>query len=140
MGGDVGGKKKATDLNKPFLKVGGKKITDITAEDLPSFGFEQIEAARVGQAKRDRQEKIRQRKLESKRVDHLARALREEEKPQIEDWADRTNSEDTEFLNKAEAANAEDQLKKHKEVLAERDLLIVFKESKDTWCCDKLEA
>ncbi|CAE8625115.1 unnamed protein product, partial [Polarella glacialis] len=79
--------KKLAD-QKSNLKVAGKKITDIEEEDLDNISFDQIEKAREAQITRERQDKIRARKMENKRVDHLARALREEETPLIDDWAD----------------------------------------------------
>merc|ERR1712066_1051855 len=91
------------------------------------------------QLKRDRQEKIRNRKMESKRVDHLARALREEERPLLNKWKDQIQREDEKFLQKAEEANADEQYKKHEEALKEKNSLIAFRDGKEAWCDEKLE-
>merc|ERR1712087_833737 len=129
---------KSADLNKA-MTVGGKKINDITAEDLKDITADQIEAARQTQLKRDRQEKIRNRKMESKRVDHLARALREDERPLLSKWKDQIQREDEKFLEKAEAQNADEQYKKHEEALKEKTALIGFRDGKEAWCNEKLE-
>merc|ERR1712087_344330 len=128
---------KSADLNKA-MTVGGKKINDITAADLETISPEQIEAARQVQLKRDRQEKIRNRKMESKRVDHLARALREEERPLLNKWKDQIQQKDDKFLEKAEAQNADEQFKKHEEALKEKTALIGFRDGKEAWCEEKL--
>mmetsp|Transcript_114923 Transcript_114923/g.371421 ORF Transcript_114923/g.371421 Transcript_114923/m.371421 type:complete len:1190 (-) Transcript_114923:112-3681(-) len=133
-------KKTAVDINKASLKVAGKKITEIVADDLEKIGFDQIEKAREAQVQRERQEKIRQRKLESKRVDHLARALREEEQEYLDDWADDIEEQDQRFLEEAEEKNAEVQRKKHEEGLKEKERLIVYQKAKDKWARAKLEA
>merc|ERR1712085_85124 len=125
------------DLNKA-MTVGGKKINDITAADLETITADRIEAARQVQLKRDRQEKIRNRKMESKRVDHLARALREEERPLLNKWKDQIQREDDKFLEKAEAQNADEQYKKHEEAL-KKTALIGFRDGKEAWCNEKLE-
>merc|ERR1712217_393251 len=106
---------------------------------LETITADQIEAARQVQLKRDRQEKIRNRKMESKRVDHLARALREEERPLLNKWKDQIQREDEKFLEKAEAQNADEQYKKHEEALKEKAALIGFRDGKEAWCAEKLE-
>merc|ERR1712151_1196321 len=130
---------KSADLNKA-MTVGGKKINDITAADLETISPEQIEAARQVQLKRDRQEKIRNRKMESKRVDHLARALREEERDLLDKWKDEIQRQDDKFLEEAEKQNAGEQRKKHDEALKEKNALIGFRDGKEAWCSEKLEA
>merc|ERR1712151_223852 len=130
---------KSADLNKA-MTVGGKKINDITAADLETITADQIEAARQVQLKRDRQEKIRNRKMESKRVDHLARALREEERDLLDKWKDEIQRQDDKFLEEAEKQNAGEQRKKHDEALKEKNALIGFRDGKEAWCSEKLEA
>merc|ERR1719253_1438880 len=102
-------KKQADSLKAANLKVGGKKITEIVADDLEKIGIGEIEKAREAQVQRERQEKIRQRKLESKRVDHLARALREEEQKLLDDWADEIEEKDRIYMEKAEDENTDEQ-------------------------------
>merc|ERR550537_1564100 len=94
---------KNREENKPSnLKIGGKKIGDIQAEDMEGISFDQIEKAREAQVTRERQEKIRQRKLESKRVDHLSRAVREEDKMKLDEWAQQVEDEDNEILDRVQ--------------------------------------
>merc|ERR1711892_470548 len=97
-----------------------------------------IEKAREAQVQRERQEKIRQRKLEAKRVDHLSRALREEEKTRLNDWADNIHEEDSKFLDEAQDRDESDQKAKHEAGLAEKNTLIVFEEQKNKWVEEQL--
>eukprot|EP00435_Cladocopium_sp_Y103_P032395 s1047_g8.t1 len=104
-----------------------------------SFCFDQIEKAREAQVLKERQDKIRQRKAESKRVDHLARALREEETPMLKQWTQDVESQDAEQLEKFESANAEEQRKQHQLALKEKDDLLPFQRVRDSWADEKLE-
>merc|ERR1719416_134540 len=92
-----------------------------------------IKAARQAQITRERQEKIRQRKLESKRVDHLARACREEESGLLTDLKEAVEKADRAYLERAEAKGIEEQREKHKQSLVERDMLIGFQLQVDEW-------
>jgi hypothetical protein len=83
------------------------KITDIGEDDIEKIGVQEIQNAQAAQVQRERLEKIRQRKMESKRVDHLARAMREEQRASIDDWSANVVKEDEEFLNEAETGNGQ---------------------------------
>merc|ERR1712129_34861 len=111
----------------------------IVADDLEKIGFDQIERAREAQVQRERQEKIRQRKLESKRVDHLARALREDEMDYLEEWASEIEEEDNAYLDAAESKNAEDQLRQHEVALKEKQVLSAYQKTKDKWADSQME-
>ncbi|CAK0850751.1 unnamed protein product [Prorocentrum cordatum] len=137
--------KKQAEQNNTNLKInvsggGSKKITEVHAEDLEKISVADIERAREAQVLRERQEKIRQRKLESKRVDHLARALREQELPYLDDWAYDVEEQDRAFLEVAEERCAEQQRKKHAEDLKEKALMMVFEKAKEAWAAELLEA
>jgi len=126
--------KKQADLSKASnLKIEGKKLTEIDAEDMTKLDPAKIIQAREAQKRRDRQEKIRQRKLESKRVDHLARALREEECARLEEWAEDIANQDWDYIQEAEEKLVEQQRAKHQEALAERDAVIKYCKAKDNW-------
>lgn len=131
--------KKQAEQKATNLKVAGKKITEIEADDLSNISFDQIEKAREAQVLRERQDKIRQRKAESKRVDHLARALREEETPLLKNWTVDVESQDAEQLEKFESANAEEQRKQHEVALKEKEELLPFQRVRDAWADEKLE-
>merc|ERR1719203_2231666 len=95
--------KKQADLSKSSnLKIEGKKIKEIDASDMGHLDPAKILAARQAQIQRERQEKIRQRKLESKRVDHLARACREEESHLLGELKEKMERDDRAYLDKAE--------------------------------------
>merc|ERR1711957_445724 len=135
--------KKSAEMDKSKaavnLKVGGKKISELVADDLDTISFDQIEKARETQVQRERQEKIRLRKMESKRVDHIARAMREEERPLLDNWADDVEDEDQKFLDRAEAKNADAQEQAHEEGLKEKTVLMVFQSKKDDWVASKMK-
>merc|ERR1719287_350743 len=80
-------KKQDESIGKKEMKIAGKKLGEIDLEvDIEKFTLGELEKARSTQVLRERQRKIDQRKLESKRVDHLSRAVREEETAKLEDW------------------------------------------------------
>ena len=56
-------------------KICGHHLNDMTDEVLATLDIEMILAAREGMVTKERNEKIKHRKMESKRVDHLARAV-----------------------------------------------------------------
>jgi len=122
------------------VKIGNKAITEITDEHLAKISVSDIHKARETQFQRERAEKVRQRKLESKRVDHLARALREEEAALLEKWRDDIEESDRALLAKIEEASTKDQREAHKNGLEEKELLLVFKSVKDDWVEKQLEA
>jgi len=131
---------KKQDESKPTnLKIGGKKIGDITAEDLESVNINEIEKAREAQVQRERQEKIRQRKLESKRVDHLSRAYREEEKAKIDQWAEDTQVADDNLLDLAQERDEEEQHKRHDAGLVEKKQMLAFVDQKTKWVEEQFE-
>jgi len=131
---------KTTEKARNAFKVGGKKVTDISVEDLQEIGIAQVQKAREMQVQRERQEKIRQRKLEMKRIDHLARALREQEESNLDEWADEQEAKDRDFLEQAEAEKAEEQRKMHAEALLEKEKLIVFQSQKDQWISEQMSS
>merc|ERR1719223_1857566 len=122
------------------VKIGNKAITEITAENLEKISVSDILKARETQFQRERAEKVRQRKLESKRVDHLARALREEEAALLEKWRDDIEESDRALLEKIEEASTKEQRAEHAKGLEEKALLLVFKSVKDDWVEKQLEA
>ena len=88
------------------VKVGGKNISEIAASDLEEITFDQIKKAQEAQVTRERQENIRQRKMENKRVDHLARALREEERDKLDSWVVEIQEQDREFIRQAQGSGS----------------------------------
>merc|ERR550514_630377 len=125
--------KKQAEQTNAKVKVGGKRITEIVADDLEKIGVDQIEKAREEQVQRERAEKIRQRKLESKRVDHLARAFREEEAKKLDQWAFSIEARDKDFLNEVEARKEEEMRAQHTKDLEEKASLMTYQSAKDRW-------
>jgi len=124
-------KKQAVASEK--VKVGGKKIKEIQEEDLEKIGLESIEKARQEQVQRERAEKIRQRKLETKRVDHLARALREGETEKMSDFAKEQETADKEFFREAKSRQNEEAKSKHQELLVEKNKLVCYLSTQQKW-------
>merc|ERR1712048_1378741 len=131
--------KKIAETKAVNLKVDGKKITEIEADDLAKIGIDKIKNARDAQLVRERQEKIRLRKLESKRIDHHARALREQSASLIDDWANTIREQDEKFLDSQESKNADVQRAEHEVALKEKTALAPFKDAKDEWTDEILE-
>ena len=98
--------KKNAEKQSLKVKVGGKNISEIAASDLEEITFDQIKKAQEAQVTRERQEKIRQRKMENKRVDHLARALREEERDKLDSWVVEIQEQDREFIRQAQGSGS----------------------------------
>lgn len=132
--------KKNAEKQSLKVKVGGKNISEIAASDLEEITFDQIKKAQEAQVTRERQEKIRQRKMENKRVDHLARALREEERDKLDNWVSDIQEQDREFIRQAEDRLAEEQRRKHEAGLEERSALLPFQKAKDKWVAHQLES
>ncbi|KAL3127941.1 putative eukaryotic translation initiation [Cryptosporidium hominis] len=88
---------KNTSSNKIVLK--GKLLDEITLEDLLEgrILYDDLEKLQEEQYNFERQERIKQRKQEAKRLDHLARAYRLEEIPLIMDWNKKISQSDKEL-------------------------------------------
>merc|ERR1719191_568381 len=68
------------------IKVGDKTLKEIEFEDLNKIDMSELEVAREGAMRKEREAMVRLRKAELKRVDHTARALREEEVGLLGEW------------------------------------------------------
>jgi len=130
--------KKQAEEGSVNLKVAGKRIADIGADDLDKINFNDIEKARDVQLQRVRQEKIRQRKLESKRVDHLARALREEQFSLLADWSHEVVEEDEKVLEQIEEVKSNEQRLIHEQKLNERDAVAKYLDAVNDWTEEQL--
>eukprot|EP00397_Hematodinium_sp_SG-2012_P009225 GEMP01009301.1.p1 GENE.GEMP01009301.1~~GEMP01009301.1.p1 ORF type:complete len:833 (+),score=208.10 GEMP01009301.1:139-2637(+) len=108
------------DLSKggANLMVGGKRLKEIAVADLDKIDAEQIEKAREKQIQKERSEKVRLRKMEAKRVDHLARAIRQEEIKRVPAWREQMEAADTKYYDKILEEIRIEAEKKHQETLA----------------------
>ncbi len=79
-------------------EVGDKTLKDLAVEDLETLDMSQLEKAREQQARKERDGLIRQRKGELKRVDHTARALREEEVKIFPAWQEKEAADITRMI------------------------------------------
>lgn len=71
--------------------------------------------------------------METKRVEHLVRALREEEAPLLEAWKEETRIVDEAFLAEVQAQEDEEKKQKWNEAQELRQSLIDIKPYKDEW-------
>merc|ERR1712151_20052 len=127
-------------MTQSNVKIDNKKVTELTDADILKIGSEKIEAARETQVKREQQTKVRDRKNERKRVDHVARALREEEKEKkLANWQDDVEEEDNEILNQAEEKEYDKLKQEHEVKVAEKNMLAQFEAIKAEWMDGQLE-
>merc|ERR1719386_685979 len=90
-------------------------------------------------AKKDRADKIRLRKQEGKRTDHLARAIREEERSAIETWSEDVVDQDEKLYVEHEKKKNADKLEQHEKNLKDKALFSEFKDPKYNWCQEILK-
>jgi len=120
------------------VKVGGKKLTDLGAEDLEKLDASQIEKAREAQLNTERAQKVRLRKQEAKRVDHLARAFREEEIRRCPGYKKSVEEQDIAFFNEFKQDKEVEAGKKHKERLAIANILRPFNSQMKAFLDDRM--
>ncbi|KAJ1611027.1 putative eukaryotic translation initiation factor 3 [Cryptosporidium canis] len=130
---------KNTNSNKIVLK--GKLLDEITLEDLLEgrILYDDLERLQEEQCNYERQERIKQRKQEAKRLDHLARAYRLEEIPLIKEWNNRIAQNDEE-LHKQLQSNYQLKIEEiKKEAHKEREILKTVLPYLNDWKDKKLE-
>ncbi|CAD7971891.1 unnamed protein product [Amoebophrya sp. A120] len=84
------------------IKIGEYNLNDISEQDLEKLELTFIEQERTRIIQKDRTDKVRQRKQEAKRVDHLARAFRLIAADKIPEKAELLREEQEEILAKLE--------------------------------------
>mmetsp|Transcript_114761 Transcript_114761/g.180710 ORF Transcript_114761/g.180710 Transcript_114761/m.180710 type:complete len:1113 (+) Transcript_114761:62-3400(+) len=119
--------------------IDGKKVINLTEEEIKKIDAGKIEAARDTQVKREQQNKVRDRKNERKRVDHVARAFREEERSKLDDWQEEVEEKDNEILNEAEDREYERLKEEHGKKIAEKKFLSEFASVKEEWMEEQLK-
>ncbi|KAJ1607930.1 putative eukaryotic translation initiation factor 3 [Cryptosporidium canis] len=130
---------KNTNSNKIVLK--GKLLDEITLEDLLEgrILYDDLERLQEEQCNYERQERIKQRKQEAKRLDHLARAYRLEEIPLIKEWNNRIAQNDEE-LHKQLQSNYQLKIEEiKKEAHKEKEILKTVLPYLNDWKDKKLE-
>ncbi|EEA05082.1 uncharacterized protein CMU_041540 [Cryptosporidium muris RN66] len=111
--------------NSSKTTIKGKALDDITLDDLMEgrIQYDDLEKLQEEQCNFERQERIRQRKMEAKRLDHLARAFRTEEIPLLRKWREETIIKDK-ILNENLQERYQIELNTaRKEARSERELL-----------------
>lgn len=115
------------------LKVGGKKLAQMDQADLAAINTTDIEKASLDALKKEKHEKIKWWKSEFRRIDYLARALREEEDEPLKAWAEKATLADVE-RNKSRVQEAREKAKKeHEEKLALKQQLSGVQDPFNKW-------
>lgn len=130
---------KNTNSSKIVLK--GKLLDEITLEDLLEGRvlYDDLEKLQEEQCNFERQERIKQRKQEAKRLDHLARAYRLEEVPLIKEWKEKVAQSDKE-LHKQLLDSYQLRIEEvKKEAHKEKEILKTILPYLDSWKAEKLE-
>jgi len=132
-------KKIAGSSSKIHIK--GKALDEIQVQDimLGAIEYEDLEKAQEEQRNRERQERIKQRKLEAKKVDHLVRALREEEIACLDEWVKHTAKLDAESLQEVGEKQRRDDKTAFDEAQNEKKQFLMFIPYKAIWVKNKLE-
>lgn len=129
----------AVSKGASVVKIGQKKLTDLSAEDLEKLDASQIEKAREAQLNTERTQKVRLRKAEAKRVDHLARALREEEINRLPQHRIGIEKEDILFFEEYKQKRAKEEERKHQERMQTKQIFLPFESIIQKWQRDQME-
>lgn len=93
------------------LKGVSRKLDELTVDDVSDMTTEQLEKFVDEQATRERRERVKIRKADARRVDHLVRALREENAKLLATFEDKQRAKDlaraAEWKENVEAKNKE---------------------------------
>ncbi|KAH8742112.1 hypothetical protein FG386_003439 [Cryptosporidium ryanae] len=125
--------------NKMLIK--GKVIEEITLDDLleGKILFDDLEKLQEEQCNFERQERIKQRRMEAKRLDHLARAYRLEEIPLINEWHKETVKSDIELNKKLHESYLLRMEEVKEEINLEKEALRNLVPLLDTWKQKQIE-
>ncbi|ANQ10107.1 Eukaryotic translation initiation factor 3 subunit A [Plasmodium coatneyi] len=123
--------KKLCTNNTGKILMKGKYLDEITIEDILNgyVDFEDIEEAQEKLRLNERNEIIKVRKMEYKKVDHYFRALRQVELSHMNKWIALVFQEDTEILLQEQKAAEEEQKADFEAALKEKEEYVKF--SKD---------
>ncbi|UKK00168.2 eukaryotic translation initiation factor 3 subunit 10 [Theileria orientalis] len=126
-------KKLCAQTSKVYVK--GKTLEELTVDDLIDgvVNYEDLEKAHEEHLLRERQECIKQRKTEVRRVDHFLRAVREADMELYPEHMENLVKEDTELLMEVQKKR-EDKYKEDAEaMLQEKNLFKTVMEDKKEW-------
>merc|ERR1719446_1018994 len=115
------------------IKVGDKTLKDIAVEDLENLDMSELEKARTQQAKKEREGLVRVRKAELKRVDHTARALREETVKILPQWKEKAVSDVAKLIEGEQEKKLADLQQKHAMAVEAKGWLANFVQQKQVW-------
>ncbi|CEM02079.1 unnamed protein product [Vitrella brassicaformis CCMP3155] len=121
------------------ITIGGKKLDEVGLDDVRHMNREVLEKAQEEQRIKERNEKIRQRKLEAKRVDHLARALREEELPLLQERLVKIQEEDKQYHDVLNQNYMQEHKQSHDALVAEKNLFVPVKPYRESWIERQME-
>lgn len=122
------------------IVVKGKALEDITPDDILrlTYDYEDYERAQEELRTRERQERSRQHRQESKRAEHLVRALREEEAQLLKDWKQQTHEQDVQLIKELQVELEEELDKRKAERQRQRNIFLSIKPFKETWVAERI--
>ncbi|UKJ87758.2 eukaryotic translation initiation factor 3 subunit 10 [Theileria orientalis] len=126
-------KKLCTQTSKVYVK--GKTLEELTVDDLIDgvVNYEDLEKAHEEHLLRERQDCVKQRKAEVRRVDHFLRAVREADMELYPEYMEKLVKADTDLLMEVQKRR-EDKYKEDAEaMLKEKNLFKTVMEDKKDW-------
>ncbi|KAL8269910.1 hypothetical protein Esti_006167 [Eimeria stiedai] len=125
--------------NKILIK--GKQLTDINIQDVldGNVDYDDLEKAQRLQLDKERLLRVRQRRLNFKKVCHFVRACREEELPLLDAWAQKQLDQDTQILQYLQNKHEEEHRAAFAAALEEKTAFECFKDDKEVWVTAQLQ-
>eukprot|EP00743_Colponemidia_sp_Colp-15_P001527 GILK01001667.1.p1 GENE.GILK01001667.1~~GILK01001667.1.p1 ORF type:complete len:1057 (-),score=306.94 GILK01001667.1:119-3289(-) len=112
------------------VKVAGKSVDQIEEADLANLDADTLAEAKRKQAEKERKDRERVFKQDAKRLDHLERAKREEEKPLLQQRWQKQQVDDRKFYEETTAEFLKSHKEKYEADLAEKQRLVRMKADK----------
>ncbi|OEH79685.1 eukaryotic translation initiation factor 3 subunit 10 [Cyclospora cayetanensis] len=123
------------------ILIKGKHLTDINIEDVLEgyVDYDDLERAQRLQLDKERLLRVRQRRLNFKRVCHFIRACREEELPLLDEWAKKQLETDKQILTQLQYKHEEEHRAAFAAALEEKTAFEGIQEDKRLWVARQLQ-
>eukprot|EP00922_Rhytidocystis_sp_ex-Travisia-forbesii_P055193 GHVS01081741.1.p1 GENE.GHVS01081741.1~~GHVS01081741.1.p1 ORF type:complete len:845 (+),score=114.33 GHVS01081741.1:163-2697(+) len=128
--------------NGKLVTIKGRQLDDINVDDFleGNVAYEDIERAQDEQRNKERLERIKQRRLEAKRMDHFVRACREVETDAMDELKSNVLKTDTEALLQLQSKYEQEHRAAFEEALVEKQRFEYAGDFKSEWLADKMIA
>lgn len=123
------------------IVIKGKQLGEINIQDVLEghVDYDDLEKAQRLQLDKERLLRVRQRRLNFKKVCYFIRACREEELPLLEEWAKRQLEEDTKILMHLQHKHEEEHRAAFTAALEEKSAFECVREDKEIWIANQLQ-